>query len=98
MIVPTAYPSRVLPLQAWKIISANVIPNFEIIDLTPEMYRQTIESCANHGWIGGRVNDALHLSCARHAACDRIYTLNVRHFQQLAPDLADRIGTPSSFL
>ena len=48
--------------------------------LTPEMYRDAIESCA------------------RNAACDRIYTLNVRHFQQLAPDLADRIGAPSSFL
>ena len=66
--------------------------------LTLEMYREAIESCANHGWIGGPIYDALHLSCARNAACDRIYTLNVRHFQQLAPDLADRIGAPSSFL
>jgi hypothetical protein len=66
--------------------------------LAPEMYRDAIESCAKHGWIGRRIYDALHLSCARDAACDRICTLNVRHFQQLAPDLADRIGAPSSFL
>jgi hypothetical protein len=62
------------------------------------MYRDTIESCANHGWIGKRPYDALHLSCARQAACDRVYTFHVRHFQQLAPDLAGRIGAPSSFL
>jgi predicted nucleic acid-binding protein len=88
----------IYPLEAWKLISANVLPNFKIITLTSEMYRDAIESCANHGWIGGRIYEALHLSCARNAACDRIYTLNVRHFQQLAPDLADRIGAPSSFL
>jgi predicted nucleic acid-binding protein len=83
------------PLEAWKIISANVLRNFEIITLTG-MYRDTIESCANHGWIGGRIYDALHLSCARQAACDCVYTCNVRHFQQLAPDLASRIGAPVS--
>ena len=88
----------IYPLEAWKIISANVLPNFEIITQTPGMYRDTIESCANHGWIGGRIYDALHLSCARQAACDRVYTFNVRHFHELAPDLAGRIGAPSSFL
>ena len=88
----------IYPLEAWRIISANVIPNFEMMNLTPEIYRETIESCANHGWLDGRIYYALHPSCARHAACDRMHTLNVRHFQQLAPDLADRIGAPSSFL
>jgi predicted nucleic acid-binding protein len=73
----------IYPLEAWKIISAIVLPNFEIITLTPGMYRATIESCSNHGWIGGRIYDALHL---------------VRHFEQLAPDLAARIGAPCSFL
>jgi len=91
------YAVLIYPLEAWKIISANILPNFEIITLTPGMYRDTIESCANHGWIGGRIYDALHLSCARKGACNRIYTLNVRHFQQLAPDLADRVGAPCSF-
>jgi predicted nucleic acid-binding protein len=88
----------IYPLEAWKILSANILPYFETVTLTAEMYRATIESCANAGWIGGRIFDALHLCCAKQAACDRIYTFNVRHFQQLAPDLADRIGAPSSFL
>jgi hypothetical protein len=88
----------IYPLQAWKLISANVLPNFEILTQTSQMYRDAIEACASHGWLGGRIYNALHLSCARNAACDRIYILNVRHFQQLAPDLADRIGAPAGFL
>ena len=56
---------------------------------TPSLLR-----LAESGWIGERIYDALHLRCAKKAACDRIYTFNVRPFQQLAPDLADRIGAP----
>jgi predicted nucleic acid-binding protein len=51
----------IYPLEVWKIISANVLPNFEIITLAPGMYRDTIESCAHHGCIGGRIYDSLHL-------------------------------------
>jgi hypothetical protein len=36
----------------------------------------------------------LHLDSAKKAACDRIYTFNVRHFQQLAPELRGLIGSP----
>jgi hypothetical protein len=31
---------------------------------------------------------------ARKAQCSRIYTINVSHFQQIAPDLAGRIMAP----
>jgi hypothetical protein len=85
-------------MEAWKLLSMNVLPYFQIVTLTPEMYRETIQECADRGWIGGRTYDALHLCCAKKAACDRIYTFNVRHFQQLGPDLADRIGAPEGFL
>jgi len=71
-----------------------VLPYFQIVTLTALMYRETTQECADSGWIGGRIYDALHLCCAKKAACDRIYTLSVRHFQRLAPDLADRIGAP----
>jgi hypothetical protein len=88
-------PTRsVKALSKWKLLSLNVLPYFQIVTLTPEMYRETIQECADRGWIGGRIYDALHLCRAKKAACDRIYTFNVRHFQQLAPDLAERIGAP----
>jgi len=97
VLTRTPFTPPIYPLEAWKIVSANILPNFELVTLTAEMYRETVESCANHGWIGGRIYDALHLCCARQSGCDRIFTFNVRHFQQLAPDLANRIGAPSSF-
>jgi len=94
VLTRTPFTPPIYPMEAWKLLSMNVLPYFQIVTLTPEMYWQAIQECADRGWIGGRIYDALHLCCAKKAACDRIYTFNVRHFQQLAPDLADRIGAP----
>jgi predicted nucleic acid-binding protein len=94
VLTRTPFTPPIYPAEAWKLLSLNVLLYFRIVTLTPKMYQETIEECANRGWIGGRIYDALHLCCAKKAACDRIYTFNVRHFQQLAPDLADRIGAP----
>jgi hypothetical protein len=49
---------------------------------------------AELGLLGGIVYDALLLECARKVRAEHIYTWNVRHFQLVAPDLADRIRTP----
>jgi predicted nucleic acid-binding protein len=84
----------IYPAEAWKLLEENILPYFEIVTTTPQMYWETIRECAGKGWIGGRIYDALHLRCARESECDRIFTFNVRHFQQLAPDLAQRIGAP----
>ena len=94
VLTRTPFTPPIYPAEAWKLLSENVLPFFEIVSLTPTMYRETIQECSESGWIGGRVYDALHLHCAKKAGCDRIYTFNVRHFQQLGPDLADRIGAP----
>ena len=50
------------------------------------MFRPRVDS--------GRIYNALRLCFTKKAHCDRICTFDVRHFQQLAPDLADRIGAP----
>ena len=71
----TSFTPPIYPLEAWKLLSMNVLPYFQIVTLTPEMYRETIQEYADRGRIGGRS-----------------YAFNVRHFQQLAPDLANRIG------
>jgi predicted nucleic acid-binding protein len=49
---------------------------------------------ADCGLPGGQVYDALLLACARKSGADAIYTWNLKHFRQLAPDLAKRIRTP----
>ena len=84
----------VYPSEAIKMLTEEILPHFQLITVTPQMYIETIRECADRGWIGGRIYDAIHLRCAREAECERIYTFNVRHFQQLAPDLAQRIGAP----
>ena len=86
---PTVYPS-----EAVNILQKNILPYFRLVTITPQMYIETIRECAERGWIGGRIYDAIHLRCARESDCERIYTFNVRHFQQLAPGLAERICAP----
>ncbi len=64
------------------------------VTLSPEEYMDALGRTANLGHSGGMVYDALHLACARKIAAEQIYTWDVRHFRQLAPDLAERIITP----
>jgi predicted nucleic acid-binding protein len=94
VLTRTPFSPTIYPEEAWKLLHANILPYFEIVTITPQMYRETIRECAENGWMGGRVYDALHLRCARKSDCERIFTFNVRHFQQLAPDLTQRIGAP----
>ena len=94
VLTRTPFTPPIYPAEAWQLLQENVLSCFKIVDISAEMYRRTIQECAVHGWTGGRVYDALHLACARESGCKRIYTLNVRHFQQLAPDLEQYIGTP----
>lgn len=94
VLTRTPFIPRVSASEAWQLLTRNLLPHFEVMALSAKDYRDAIQGCATQGWTGGRVYDALHLQAARNAGCDRIYTFNVRHFQQLAPDLADRICTP----
>ena len=68
--------------------------NFEIIALTADDYLGVIRTASATGVQGGRIYDALHLAAARKANCDIIYTFNVKHFRELAPDLATKIRAP----
>ncbi|WP_446744046.1 hypothetical protein [Silvibacterium acidisoli] len=53
-----------------------------------------VRACSRQGLAGGLVYDALGMTAARKAGCERIYTYNVKHFRQVAPDLHDRIFMP----
>jgi predicted nucleic acid-binding protein len=64
------------------------------VTLSTEEYMETLRRTASLGHSSGMVYDALHLACARKIAAEKIYTWNVRHFQLVAPDLAERIVTP----
>jgi predicted nucleic acid-binding protein len=86
-------PNRLRPEQA-----ALLVDQFRTmlacITLTADEVTQAIHRTAAFKLPGGIIYDALHLACARKIQAERIYTWNVKHFQMVAPDLAERIVTP----
>ena len=81
------------PGQAGEILS-KVRRDFQLITLEPEDYQNATEGLIRQALRGPIIYDALLLQCARKVNAETIYTWNVRHFQRLAPDLAERIRTP----
>ena len=86
---------RVHPAEVGRFLDDNILPYFELVELSADDYKTVLQSCSNAGLIGGVVFDALHLHSAQKAGCDRIYTFNVKDFRSLAPaDLAGKIAAP----
>jgi predicted nucleic acid-binding protein len=95
VITRAPFVPRVSSAEAGRFLEDNVLPYFDLIALSAGDYKAVLRSCSKAGLIGGVVFDALHLHCAEKAACDRIYTFNVRDFRTLAPaGMADKIAAP----
>src|ERR1700674_1719199 len=86
---PPIYPS-----EAWRLLAENILPHFHVAALTAAQYASVLRQAAEKGWTGGLVYDALHLEAAPSNRCKRIYTFNLRHFLQLAPELRNTICSP----
>jgi predicted nucleic acid-binding protein len=86
-------PNRFQPKQALLFLNG-VKARLECITLTAEEVFQAVERTAGLQLPGGIIYDALIMACARKAGAERIYTWNARHFQMVAPDLAERIVAP----
>jgi hypothetical protein len=85
----------VYPAEAWQLIEQNILSRCQLVALEAGEVTEMLRDCAMQGWLGGRIYDAIHLRCAWKAACDKIYTLNARHFQELAPaEMRSRIVAP----
>lgn len=67
---------------------------FLVVNLKSEDYMAAVDMLVSRNLGGPLIYDALLLQCARKVNAQTIYTWNVRHFQRLAPDLAERIRTP----
>ncbi|MGA8654860.1 MAG: PIN domain-containing protein [Chthoniobacterales bacterium] len=65
-----------------------------IVPLSEEDYFKTVRNAAELGLTGGRIYDVLLLAAAREVEAKHVYTWNIRHFQQIGPDLERRIRTP----
>jgi predicted nucleic acid-binding protein len=95
VITRAPFRPRVHPAEAGRLLDENILPWFGLVELSPGDYRATLKSCSEVGLAGGIVFDALHVCAAKKAACDYIYTFNVRDFRAIAPEeLKSRIATP----
>ena len=84
----------VYPTEAWRLLAENILPHFHVAALTSAQYASVLQQAAEKGWSGGLIYDALHLEAATSNRCKRIYTFNLRHFLQLAPELRNVICSP----
>jgi predicted nucleic acid-binding protein len=76
---------RIHPLEAVRIVTENILPHFEVLTIGKEEYLEALNTAGSGGWTGAKIHDALLLRCAARCKLDRIYTLNVEDFRQLAP-------------
>jgi len=66
-----------------------------IVTLTAEEYYDTVIEAAEKGILGGLIYDMLLARCAVKAGADILYTINVKHFAQLGPDISRRLRLPN---
>ena len=86
---------RIHPLEAASIIRANILKNFEVVGIEKKDYLAVVEMVSQSGWPGAKIYDALLLRCAEKCLAQKIYTFNLRDFQQMAPShLREKICTP----
>ena len=85
----------VYPAEAWRMLEQNVLTRCQLVVLEAGELTEMLRNCADQGWVGGQVYDVIHVRCALKIACDRLYTLNQRHFRELAPaEWSSRILLP----
>ena len=72
----------------------DVSRHLNVIPLDETDYLSAIRETAERKQTGGLIYDALLLASARKWKAKIIYTYNLKHFRELAPDLAGIIRTP----
>lgn len=85
---------RIDPTAAVRIITDNIVPNFQMVPIARKDYLEALKAVGDGGWSGARIYDALIVGCAARSGAERIYTFNLSDFQRLAPNLGDRICAP----
>jgi predicted nucleic acid-binding protein len=83
-----------IPAEQAFLFVAEVHQRLTVVSLREREYLATIRKASEQGQTGGRIYDALLLACAANCQAQRIYTLNVTHFQAIAPHLAHCFRTP----
>jgi predicted nucleic acid-binding protein len=86
-------PLRLTGDQALMVVEA-IRSKMTCVTLTSAEYASMLRSAAARGIVGGAIHDALHISCARKVRATRIYTLNLRDFRRIDPELANIMHAP----
>jgi len=95
VLTRTPFSPPIYPAEARQMIEQTVLPLADVVALSATEYRRVMAECADAGWTGGAIYDAIHLRAARKAGCERLYTFNVRHFRALASEeFRGRISAP----
>lgn len=76
---------KIPPAEARRMVERIIGARFELIPLTAEIYAEALDLTVRQGLASGAIYDAIHLTGARSAGCDRLLTLNLKHFRSLAP-------------
>lgn len=76
---------KIPPSEARRMVERIIGARFELIPLTAEIYAEALDLTVRQGLASGAIYDAIHLTGARSADCDRLLTLNLKHFRSLAP-------------
>jgi predicted nucleic acid-binding protein len=84
---------RIHPAEAARIINDNILPHFETVPMGKKEYAEALRLVGDGG--GAKIYDALLIGCAVRSQAQRIYTLNLTDFRQLAPNLEEKICAPS---
>jgi len=65
-----------------------------LVSLEEIEFFETVQKAAQQGLTSGKIYDALLFRCAAKCKAQTIYTWNLKNFQAVATDLADRIRNP----
>lgn len=76
---------RLQPWDVKRMIENSVLAHFTVISLGPGDYQDAMNLMVARNASSGAIYDALHIVGARNAGCSSLFTLNIRHFQTLAP-------------
>ncbi len=88
-------PYRHAPEQALLSIEENVLKHFKTVALAGNVYATLMREAAGLQIQGGRIYDAILLKTASKAEVNRIFTLNLKHFQSIAaPEIRDKLSEP----
>jgi len=76
---------RLRPGEVERMLQNSVLAHFKVRALSAQDYSSALDLVVAKGFGSGAIYDALHLIGARTAGCDQLLTLNLRHFEALAP-------------